>query len=483
MAKAPKTPVQPKQLDRVRIPGMTLNIPGYDGGVGDWLLTAGLTVVVDKNWLAAPGDEIIIVRMPALEQLATFQLKDGDQTANYYFFSIERNKLPDGEVRLGYVVHYNGGGEDASNTLSVLVKTDFPGGKNTNPPLPGMGHSALKFTLSTTIVDPPDAIRGVTVTVKSYPSMHGSDKIHFSWGNLLVIQPVAGVGLDTVFTLTHAQLIEGGDGDDLLVGFFLVDWVGNVSTDRSADTTVQVNLDSTKLESPAIITNDPPGTIDIERLNNQDLPIEMYNSATVAPKGSLYDIDFRAYPPNGGVIVHRDFELVTTAGRPVQHNVPYGVVRAAAGGRVEIKYVLRKQNPPADLYSRTTSAKVFGSIIRLEAPYFDKFPNHIVFPIPNSAVVDIPWYPWRLPTDQHTVILRYVRGLNDVVVFSETQQVGPSWPDGAPVKRLIYRQDLERFAGYEPELYYVVESLLVQARAVDLNESLRQTVRIGLPGL
>lgn len=480
IAKASKSPVKPKQLDRLNIPGMTKNVPGYDGGVGAWLLVGGLTVVVDRNWLAKPGDVINIVRMPDLVQLATLQLKDGDQTANHYFFSIERKDLPDGETRLGYVVHYKEGGEDASYTLSVLVKTDLPGGKNNNPPFPGMGHSALKFTLSTTLVDPPDAIRGVTVTVKPYPNMHGRDKIHFNWAHVLITKQVAGVGLDTVFTISHAELIEGGDGIGLLAGFYLEDLVNNPSSDRSPDTKVDVNLDSSKLEAPAIITDDSPGIIDIERLNGKDLPIEIFNIAAVAPAGSLYDIDFRSYPPNGGVIVHRDFERVVTAGRPVIHNVPYGVVRAAAGGRVEIRYVLRKQNPPADLYSRTASAKVFGSVQRLEAPFFEKYPDHVVFPIPDSAVIDIPWYSTRRSTDQLTLILRYVRGLGDVLVFSETRQVGTSWPDGAPVKRLIYRADLERFAGYKPDLYYVVEPSTVEARSVDLNESLRQPVQIGL---
>ena len=480
IAKTSKSPGQPKQLDRLSIPGMTKNVPGYDGGVAAWLLVQGLTVVVDRNWLAKPGDVITVVSMPNLVQLATLQLKEGDEAASYYFFSIEHKHLPDGEIRLGYVVHYIDGGEDASYTLSVLVKTDLPGGKNNNPPFPGMGHSELKFTLSTTLVEPPDAIRGITVTVKPYPNMHARDMIHFNWAHVLITQQVAGVGQDTVFTIKHADLIEGGDGIGLLTGFYLVDMVGNRSSDASADTKVDVSLDSSKLEAPAIITNDPPGIIDIERLNGEDLPIEIFNPAAVAPAGSLYDIDFRSYPPNGGVIVHRDFERVTTAGRPVTHHVAYGVVRAAAGGRVEVRYVLRKQNPPTDLYSRTASAQVFGSVQRLEAPFFEQYPNHTVFPIPSSAVVDIPWYSTRKPTDQLTLILRYVRGLGDVVVFSETRQVGTSWPDGAPVKRLIYRADLERFSGYKPDLYYVVEPSAVQGRSVGLNESLRQPVQIGL---
>lgn len=77
--------------------------------------------------------------------------------------------------------------------------------------------------------------------------------------------------------------------------------------------------------------------------------------------------------------------------------------------------------------------------------------------------------------------MRYVRGLNDVVVFSESKLVGDSWPEGAPVQRLIYRQDLERFDGYKPYLYYVVEPRIVEGSTPELNESLRQLVQIGLP--
>lgn len=473
---------QPLQLDRLSIPGMTRNVAGYDGGVSAMLLTFGLTVRVDKNWLAKPGDVITVVRMPELTQLATYQLKSGDEEAAHYFLSIEHKDLPDGEARLGYVVHYADGGEDVSYTLSVLVKTDLPGGKNHNPPFPGVGHSELKFSLSTTTVYPPDAIRGVTVTVEPYPNMHAWDTIHFHWGNLLVSHQVAGVGLATVFTINHGQLIEGGDGIDLLVGFYVVDVVGNPSSERSTDTKVLVDLDSSKLEAPSLLTDDPTGYVDIERLDNKDLEIEFYTAASIGRPGDLYDIDFRAYPALGDVIVHRAFEPIITAGRPVVHSVPYGIVRAAAGGHIEVRFVLRKQNPPSDLYSRITSALVLGSIVWLQAPDFQDYPRHIVNPIPNSAVINIPWYPWRKPTDEVTLILRYVRGLNDVVLHYDTFTVGDSWPDEAPVKRVIYRQDLEKFNRYTPDMYYVLEQTGVARRSTSLNESLRQRVQIGVPG-
>jgi hypothetical protein len=64
-------------------------------------------------------------------------------------------------------------------------------------------------------------------------------------------------------------------------------------------------------------------------------------------------------------------------------------------------------------------------------------------------------------------------------VHIETRVVGPSWPAGAPVKRLIYREQLQRFKGYRPELYYVISGTnFTRARAVDLNESLRRVLTI-----
>ncbi|WEL73661.1 hypothetical protein P0D94_16895 [Pseudomonas sp. CBSPCGW29] len=93
--------------------------------------------------------------------------------------------------------------------------------------------------------------------------------------------------------------------------------------------------------------------------------------------------------------------------------------------------------------------------------------------------MSIPWYPWCKPTDSITVILRYVKSLNETIVFSEPRVVGTSWVDGAPIRRLIYRKDLERFEGFSPELYYVYESAQVRARSLDLNESVRQRVQIG----
>ena len=478
---------QPLQLDRLQIPGFAPNVPGYDGGVNAMLLASGLTVMVNKNWLTTPGDVITVVHMPELVQLATYRLKPGDEEAASYFLNIEHKDLPDGAARLGYVVNYKNGGEDTSYTLSVLVKTDLPGGKNNNPPLPGVGHSELKFSLSTTTVYPPDAIRGVTVTVQPYPNMHANDILYFNWGSVLITHQVAGVGLTTVFTITHAQLIEGGDGIGLLAGFYVVDVVANPSSARSTDTKVLVELDSSKLDAPAIKpanhdNTDPPGQIDLEKQDGEDLTIEMYTREHIGKPGDTYDLDFRAYPPLGDVIVHRGLDPVVTEGWPVYHKVPYDIVRAAAGGRVEAKFVLRKLNPPSDLYSNVASALVVGSFVRLQAPYFPNYPDHIVNPIPNSAVVEIPYYQGRKPDDELTVIMRHVRGMNDVVVYSKTFPVGTSWPDGAPVKHLIYRQDLERFNTYTPDLYYVIGSATARARSTDLNESLRQRVQIGVPG-
>jgi hypothetical protein len=122
-----------------------------------------------------------------------------------------------------------------------------------------------------------------------------------------------------------------------------------------------------------------------------------------------------------------------------------------------------------------------GSIVRLKEPYFEGYLGHKVNPIPNSAVVVIPWYEWRKPTDNLTLILRYVKSQHEVILHAESRPVGSTWPSGSPVKRLIYRENLEKFEGYTPQLYYVYESTETRARSVDLNESLRQEVEIGVP--
>ncbi len=199
-AKKPVTPKRtnkPKPLDRLIIPGMTTPVPGYDGGIPQWLVSFGLTVQVDKNWFAQPGDTINIVTMPDLKPLATKKLESGDEHSNTFFFSIDKAHLPDGEIRLGYEVHLVGDPiPRVSNTRSLLIKTDLPGGKDNDHTVPG--HSELKFSLSTRTVYPPDANRGITAIIEPYPNMDGRDTIHFMWAGLTIEQQVAGVGQPTV---------------------------------------------------------------------------------------------------------------------------------------------------------------------------------------------------------------------------------------------------------------------------------------------
>lgn len=470
---------QPKQLPRLSIPGMTTSVDGYDGGIPAWLMVSGLTVQVDNTWHANAGDIISIVEMPEMLVLAAKQVQEGEVRNNSYFFSIPADKLPDGERRLGYVVNYKGSPSDyeASYPLSVLIKTDLPAGED-NEPIES-GHSALKFTLQTLEVYPPDATKGVGVIIEPYPNMHPGDLIHFDWGGLKIVQPVAGVGQPTSLVINHAQITQAGNSDGLLVGFYIVDIVGNASTPRSRDTRVLVALDDSQLDGPFIQSDDRPGYIDIERLQGANLRVGMYTPATLGRTGDWYDITFKAHPPLGDTVVHRRIEKITRAGSAIFHEVPYSIVRAAAGGRVEISHELIRADDLVNQPTKKTFAQVLGSVVRLQAPYFEKYPDDLVW-IEKSLVVVIPWYDWRKPTDNLTLILRFVKSRNEIILYSVTRPVGTFWANGQPIQWVINGPDIEQFAGYAPELYFVYESgsAAVRARSVDLNESERRRVQI-----
>ncbi|MGQ7863359.1 hypothetical protein ACUN0G_29375 [Pseudomonas sp. 32A] len=479
---SPNPSPMPAVLEPLVIPGMTQNVPGYDGGIPEWLFASGLTAQVNNTWAAQPGDMVTVgeqIDPFNIRAMAVKQLEPGDELHAHFFFSLPQKELPDGEIKLGYVLHRAGGlpGE-LSLPLNVLIKTDLPGGPDIGH-LPEEGHPALSFSLSALQIYPPEAARGVIAIIEPYPNMHAQDVIHFQWGGLTILQPVEGVGQQTHISISHGQIVEAGDSYGLLVNFYPVDLVGNPSVQSSRYLEVVVDLAGAKPDGPAIITDDPLGYIDPDRLNGESLQLELYTTAQVGKPGDLYDITFRAYPPLGGVVTYRGFEEIVRAGVPVNHPVPYSVVRAAAGGKIETSFVLRKRTEPSDLVSQKTFARVRGSVVRLAAAFFERYPGHVVAPIPDSAIVSIPWYPWCKPTDGITVILRYVKSLNETIVFSEPRVVGTSWADGAPIRRLIYRKDLERFEGFSPELYYVYESAQVRARSLDLNESVRQRVQIG----
>lgn len=471
---------KPKNLDRLYIPGMSENVPGYEAGVPKWLFESGMTIQVDKNWDAKTGDVITVGKLlntGTVEVLAVKQLLPGEEQRNSYFFSADQKNLRDGKYALVYVVHYGGGAEyGISYPLVTLVKTSLPGGDDHDQMEPG--HSELKFSLSTTVIVPGNAAEGVTVSLLPYPNRNPNDQVILHWGSITLTKNVGGEVTPTVLHVTYQDIVEAGDSDRLNVWIEVVDLVGNISTPGSATAHVSVNLDMTKTDGPIIVNGGPLGYIDLEVLGEQPLELQMFTPPNVGLRGDLYDVMFRSYPPKGGMKIVHKFVPIATPGRPHSVLIDYLDVRAAAAGRVETSFVLRKSGPPFEVYSKKTNAEVRGSIVRLEAPSVEGYPTDFIADNPEHVVVSIPYYAWRQPTDKISLILRYVKSLNEIILHIETLEVGQAWPEGSPVKRLIYRAQLQPFKGYRPQLYYVISTNFTRARAVDLNESLRRVLTI-----
>lgn len=470
----------PKNLDRLYIPGMSENVAGYDAGIPKWLFESGMTMQVYKNWAAKPGDSISVGKLldnGSMEVWITKVLTAGEEQHNYYLFSISQKHLPDGLYALVYSVTYNdGSGRDRSYPLLTAVKTDIPAGDDKDQMEPG--HSELRFSVSEREIVPGNASRGCTVTLEPYPNMSPTDQVILHWGSVIITQDVPGVGKPTVITVTYQHIVEAGDSQGLRVWLEVIDLVGNISTPGSAHITVSVNLDMTRPDGPVIVNGGPPGYIDLEVLNEQPLELQFFTPAHIGLAGDLYDVMLRCYPPKGGVKVIHKFVPLTQPGRPHKAFFDYLDIRAAAEGSIEASFVLRKSAEPFEIYSKKTTAEVKGSIFRLEAPHIEGYADDHIADDPEHVIVNIPYYAWRRPSDRIALILRYVKTLNEVIVHIETNEVGLSWQEGSPVKRLIYRAQLEQFKGYRPELYYVISTGFTRARAVDLNESLRRVITI-----
>ncbi|MFL1417340.1 hypothetical protein ACI77M_14180 [Pseudomonas fildesensis] len=471
----------PKSLDRLFIPGATRDIQGYDAGIPAWLIEYDLRVSVHKNWEAAEGDVIHVGYLKGPGELAslaraTLSKEDAENESTYYF-SLKKADLPDGTYPLVYAVYFKGGHDyQISTALVTAIKTDLPAGPHNGPE---EGHPKIKFELSEKKITPANIARGVDITVQPYPNMHALDKIHIRWSSLEIIKPIAGVEQITTIKITHADIVEGGDDLSLGVYLMLVDFVGNVSTPGSATVTVSVDTDESKVDGPAMLTNDPEGLIDLERLNGEPLDLECYTSDEVGFIDDLYDITVRSYPKLGGVVVHRGFEKITRAGRPVIHQVPHSIVRAAIEGRMVASFVLRKTAEPYEVYSRQTSAKVVGQVIYIDPPFFEKYEGHVVDPIPSSLVFVCPWYEWRKPTDELTIVILHVKPNQEVIMYSDERVVGTTWPANSPVKRLVEKADLEKFAGLTAQIYFVYRSKQTKASSPNINESRRQDIRFG----
>ena len=471
----------PKYLDRLYIPGMSENVKGYDAGVPKWLFESGMTIQVDKGWAAAPGDVITVGKLlddGTVSVLATKQLNPGEELNNAYFFAAEQKDLPDGPYALVYVVHYAGGTDyDRSYPLLTLVKTDLPAGDdNDGPTVPG--HSGLKFSVSETVIVPGNASKGVTITLQPPPNTNPTDEVDLHWGSVIKTQNIAGALKPTVILVTYADLLEAGDSDLRYVWLEVRDLVGNVSTPGSASVEVSVNLGQHLTDGPVIVNGGPPGYIDLEVVGENPLELQVRTPSSVGGVGDIYDVMFRIYPPKGGVKIIHKFVEIRRGDQVYSVFIDYLDVRMAAEGRVETSFVLRKSGPPYEVYSKKTAAEVRGSVVRLEPPDLEGYPDAHISNDPAHVIARCRSYAWRQPTDEILWIFRLVKGLNEVILHTETQIVGQSWPVGAPVKQVFYWEQLRQFKGYSFEFYYVISSSFTRARAIDLNESLRRILTI-----
>ncbi|WP_073522392.1 hypothetical protein [Pseudomonas fluorescens] len=476
------SPIKPKFLDTLRVPGMSPAFKGYDGGIPLWLLTRGLTVTVDKNWPAKPKDKIQVLSIAeGMKVLAEKTLEPGEEQRNSFSFSISDNDLPEGDVILGYKVLYEGGPDnDLSYPLTLMVKRSMPAGDDKDHIEPG--HSALNFTLSDLEIREIQAGRGVTITCHPYPNMHELDVIEVQFGNYFPPrQQVAGVGLPTVIRLNRDQIITVGNGTNRLVSFQVVDAVRNVSTPRSRNVPVLVDIGTADLAAPLFKKEQQPfpGVIDLETLNGNALQMELFTYPWEGPVGHTYFATYRGRPKLGGVVLHEEYVSITAAGRPHDFHIPNDKVRACAGGTVELSFILLKGLDRVG-YSKFASAEVQDALVRLQPPTFLRYPSHVVNPIPvNGAAVEIPWYAWRQPTDKLMLIMRYeVPGGHDLILYDDPFTVGQV-PEGVPIRRLIPYDALLKFNGTTPDLYYVYEPANILASSRDLNESIRQPVQIG----
>lgn len=179
------------------------------------------------------------------------------------------------------------------------------------------------------------------------------------------------------------------------------------------------------------------------------------------------------------MVLHQQYIEIEAVNRPHDFFVPNDKVRAIAGGKAEISFILLDGLDILN-YSRIASAAVQDAIIRLQPPFFVRYPTHVVNPIPTGgAAVEIPWYAWRRPTDKIMLLMRYViPGSNELILYDDLFTVG-SVPVGVPIRRLIPHEALLKFNGTTPDLYYVYEPENILARSTSLNESLRQDVQIG----
>ncbi|WP_175652260.1 RCC1 domain-containing protein [Pseudomonas sp. Marseille-P9899] len=392
-------------LDPIYIPGMITPVMtgDADGGVNHHLAHAnasGLLVVIQQYSNMLEGDWINVFWGNESTPVASNVVLKEHLGKNFPMY-IATNKVPEGVNSLYCTVTRAGGGNGGESApIDIFVRTEFPGGVDPEPDLPGHQNlPAPKPDLPANgIIDEDAAEDGVKVTISSYPNMRQYDKITLSWGGELVVHEVteAEAQRGSVDILVSKEMIlAAGDSDDLVLVYRVMDEVHNQSSDWSVRTYVAVEVGTGLFDAPLIanpdLDADPYDVIDLDKLGDEDLYIDvMVERDGSLEKGDVVALKWVGTTAQGqDIIVEPDPQTVNRVPAVLTFDIPNAELKQLARGRGIASYTVTRNGSPAGV-SKRAFATFLGVEQRLPKPTVTEAEGGVLDPELGSATVVVP---------------------------------------------------------------------------------------------
>lgn len=424
----------------------------------------------------SPKDKIDLYWGDNTVPVATYiHSPDAPNTDGFFSLYVPTLFIKSGTVDVHYLfTPFPGETAAESETLSVLIKLDIPGGRDPDPESPYQNEK-----LSRPIITPDGIIttpEGVMATLAPYENMSTGDNVILYWNGIKITVPTlteADIGKAIQVPVSKEVIIEAGDSDRILVRYDIRDVVNNWSR-FSLPTYVEVEADNSTLSAP-IVLQAPDKELDLAQLAGADVQAQIirYEGMAALDKITLVmeretaeGLPLETFIEAREIEAPRDFVLFS---------IPNEQFPPIAQGRARLYY--RVTNASGERRSKSLLLAVIGQVQELLPPNVPvaEQNNNVLDPHEQDVIAEVP--PYYFMADGNDVTLVWMGRTASGASVMHEQTINLNRDDvGTNISFLVPDDKVAPLAGGSVELYYTVTTY---ARALFTSPSLKLQVSGG----
>ena len=342
-------------------------------------------------------------------------------------FSVFPASIKEPEAETYYTVFdFLSNSTSESDHRIIRIKMSPPGGLDTDTSTPWMNDR-----LALAVISPASEINDpntpVTVSVSPWINMAEDDELTVMWNGVRLKQPplpANQVGKTQTIVISKETLIEGGDGESVIVNYEIRDIVNNYSL-VSRPATVKVIVDPNAPNPPRVRVRGATVTvIDVASLGSENVQVEI-PGANLLPN-DLITLTWLGRTADG---TEKRITLGPTpvpgGGFNLEFTLSNADILAIAGGGAIVSYEVKPLNGPIK-NSRSTTITVTGDPVKLTAPSIDEARGLVIDPVDviTTATVRIKPYNGKAFGDVIYLLWEGVTQTGTPLVYDDNYSVG-----------------------------------------------------------